>query len=133
MFRHVQLDEVDHLAGKAPAQVADHLVGDPDRHQTQGYRTESQSLAAAGDGDVGDFARERRIAGILGVHERDSVLEIQRIDDVALALVQVHRPRMDGGRGLTRPGTAQQPPGVGLHDDDLAAGRAPDVHRGMWF
>lgn len=40
---------------------------------------------------------------------------------------------MDRRRGLTHPGTAQQAPGVGLDDHDLATRRAADVHRAMRF
>lgn len=96
------------------------MIGDSHRHQTQSNGPEDQPLAGAGDRDVGDLSRERGIAGILGVHEGDSVLEIQRVNDVGLALVQVHRAWVRCGRGLTDAHAAQEPPGSGLHDDDLA-------------
>ncbi|CKR87151.1 Uncharacterised protein [Mycobacterium tuberculosis] len=133
MFRHVQLHEVQHLPGQLAAQVADDVIGDSHRHQTQSNGPEDQPLAGAGDRDVGDLSRERGIAGILGVHEADSVLEIQRVNDVGLALVQVHRAWVRCGRGLTDAHAAQEPPGSGLHDDDLATDSPPDIHGGMRF
>ena len=59
--------------------------------------------------------------GILGVHERDAVLEIERVDDVALALMQVDRSGMDRCGRLAGTGTAQHPAGAGLQDRDLPA------------
>ena len=61
--------------------------------------------------------------------EGDSRLQVEGVDDVALALMQIHRAGVHRRRCLTRPGTAQHPPGVGFQDRDLSAGGAPDVHR----
>ena len=79
------------------------------------------SLALPGDDDVGQFAGERRVSGVLGVHERDAVLEIERVDDIALALMQIDRARVHRRRGLADARAAQQPAGVGLQDRDLPA------------
>jgi hypothetical protein len=35
----------------------------------------------------GELARERRIAGVLRVHKRDAVLEVERVDDATLTLM----------------------------------------------
>lgn len=44
-------------------------------------------LTGSGDGDSSYFPRERRIAGIFGVDEGDALLEIQRVNEIGLALV----------------------------------------------
>ena len=89
------------------------------------------SLARSGHRDVGELPGERRVAGILGVHESHAVLEIERVDHVRLALVQIHRARMDGRRRPADVGATQQPPGLGLQNRDLAARGTADVDRGM--
>jgi hypothetical protein len=85
--RHIEFDEVDDLAAEEAAQVTGHGVGDthgdkPNRHGAVGL-----SLAGSCDCDVGDFAGERGVSGIRRVDECDTVFEVQRVDDVGLALM----------------------------------------------
>ena len=82
-----------------------------------------------GDDDVGDVARRRRVAGILRPYERDAVLEVQRVDQVTLALVQVDRAGVHRRGRLARARAAEHSAGAGLEDRDLAARRPADVHR----
>jgi hypothetical protein len=65
------------------------------------------------------------------VHERDPVLEIQRVDDITLTLMQIHRAGVNRRRGLAHARAAEQSTGIGLQNRDLAAGRTSNVHRGM--
>ncbi len=58
-------------------QVADHGVGHGDRHEPNCHRPVGLSFPLAGDGDIGQFAGECGVPGVLGVDERDAVLEIE--------------------------------------------------------
>ena len=42
--------------------------------------------ARAGHGDVCDFSRVRGVTGILFVHERHAVVEVERVNDVGFAV-----------------------------------------------
>lgn len=127
----VEFDEVEHLAGQGAPQVPGDGVRDGNRYHAERDRPEVGVVARPGDRDVGDLPRVGRIAGILGMHERDRRLQVQRVDQVGLTLMQVHRTRVHRRRGPARPDPAQQPAGVGLQDGDLAAGGAADIDRRM--
>ncbi len=98
--RHIQFDEVDDLAGQPATQIADDLAGDADRDQAQRHRTEYLAFTGPGDLDVGEFPCERGISGILGVNESHALFEVQRIDHITLALMQIHRARVHRSGGL---------------------------------
>ena len=98
----VQFDEVDHLTVESTAQVAHDLVGHADRDQTQGDRPERTALAGPGDRDVGEFTCERGVSGVFGMYEGHAFVEVQRVDDVTLALMQVHRAWMHRCGRLSR-------------------------------
>ena len=65
------------------------------------------------------------------MYERDAVLEVQGIHQIALALVQIDGTRVHRGGGLAGTGVAQHPAGVRLEDRDLTTDRSPDVHGGV--
>ena len=87
----------------------------------------SVSLARPGDDDVGQFTGDRGVSGVAGVYEGDAVLEIERVDDVAFALMQVDRARVHRRGRLHDAGAAKQSTGLGLQDRDLPAGGSADV------
>ena len=60
--------------------------------------------------------------------ERNPVIDIERVHHVTLSLVQVHRTRVHGPRGLAGLCASQHPTGIGFDDGDAAAGCAADVH-----
>ncbi len=91
------------------------------------------SLALAGDLDIGQRPRESRVPGIFGVDERDSVLEVQGIDHVAIALMQIHRPGVDRRGCLPRSRAAHHAARSAFQNRDLSTGGAPDVDLGMWI
>src|ERR1700743_1090942 len=85
--RHIELDEVYALPGQTLAQITDDPIGHAHRHQAQGDRSENPSFAWSGHRDVGEFTSERGISGILAMHESQALVEVQRVDDIALALM----------------------------------------------
>ena len=132
LLRHVEVDEVDHLTGWAATQVADDPAGHRYRNQSQGHRAVVGSLAGTRDGDIGDCPGIGRVPGILGVDERNSVIDIERVHHVTLSLVQIHRTRVHGSWGLAGLRASQHPTGIGFDDGDAAAGRAADVYVVVW-
>ena len=60
---------------------------DRDRNQPHRYRAVDRLFARTGDSDVGDLAGICRIPRILGVHESQAGVKVQRVHQVALAAV----------------------------------------------
>ncbi len=99
--------------------------------EAHSHRTERALLRHGGHDDVGDLPRGGGPFGLLGVHERDPVVEVQLVDDERLAAVQVHRARMHGRRCPAAVDGAEHPSGVGFDDGDLGADAAADVDVGV--
>ncbi len=120
--RQVQRFLAEHLTAAQPlAQEGHDLAGDVDRDEREPDALQGAAAQLLDHRDVGDLAGRGGEVRVVAVHQRDGVLEVERVDHPALALVEV-----DGAgvclavrrRGVDR---AQQPPGVPL---DQAHGRA---------
>ncbi len=108
-------------------EVADDLVGHLDGAEDQVDALVRRRPQRVHDHDVGELAGGRRVVGLLGVQQRDAVLEVEGVDDPALALVQVHRARVRlGVRGAAVHG-AEQPAGTGLDEPYRRPARAAQV------
>src|SRR6185312_1724344 len=97
-------------------------------HDSHRDRARRVPLAGTRHGDVGQLPRRGRVARIVGPDEGDAVLEVERVDHVALALVQVDGAGMDRRRSLAGAGAAQHSTRSGLYDRDLSTRGTADVY-----
>ena len=129
--RQVERAGVDHLAGRDAAPlVADDLVGHIDRAEEEADRARVDDVRDRLHRQRGDIAGVGRPVRLLGVHERDPVLEIEVVDDVRDALVQVHRAVVHLAVRGARVDGAEQPAGRRLDDRDRRAAGAAQIDVG---
>src|SRR4051812_27352596 len=124
--REVQGLLADDLAGLGAAHlVGDDLLGDFDGAEVQGCLAPGLGFLSVEDSDVGEVAGRGGVVGFGGGDQGDGVLEVEEIDQVGLALVQVDGAFVDGGVGRGRVDGAEQPARTGFDDlDGKAAGAA---------
>lgn len=91
--RHVQFDRVENLARRQSSEVSDHLMGHLDLDERDLDVAELLLLENGGDRDLGGLAgRGRPVGGVLRVHQGESLVEIEFVDDVRLTLMDVDAP-----------------------------------------
>ena len=126
-YRQVQRPGVDHLAGADPAAlVRDDLAGHVHLAEEQPDRAGVHVRADRHHGQVGDVAGVGGPVRLRGVHQRDRVVQVQVVDHVRDALVQVDRPGVQHEVRRARVDGAEQPPGGRL---DHGRPGAPPVPR----
>ncbi len=82
-----------------------------------------------GDRDVGDLPGRGGPVRFLRVDQRETLVEVEVVDDERLTLMDVHRARVGGGRGPPGVDGPEEPAGLAVDDRDLGADAAPDVER----
>src|SRR5680860_1899660 len=84
-------------------------------------------LRLGDDRDLGDLARRGGVVGGRAVDDRHVLVEIERLDEIRIALVQVDSSGMRGAMARRLVDCAQQTPGVPLDQSYRAAARGADV------
>ncbi|QDL75601.1 hypothetical protein DNK48_24880 [Streptomyces malaysiensis subsp. malaysiensis] len=126
--RKVQLGLAEDLTGdQLAAQKRDDLVGDLDRAETQPRVPPGDLGGGLQDGDRRGVAGRGRVGRSGLLHQGDRVVEVELLDEIAPALMEVDGALVDGGVGRRGVHGAQQPPGGRLDDLDRAAARPADV------
>src|SRR3546814_6023048 len=88
-------------------------------------------LELFGDRDFGGLAGRGGPVRILGVYQCESDVEVQFVDDVGLALMDVHGAGMNCGRSAARVDSAQHPAGFTVDNGHLSSDAAANVQRAV--
>ncbi len=130
-LRQVQWGHVEDLPAAQPPLIA----GDPSGHlhvrQRQGHGPGRHRLQRLHEVDRHLLSRGGRPLRHLGVTQRQSLVEVEFVDDERLALVQVQRAGVDLRAGADGVDSAEHPAVHRVHDHHLRAALAADVDLGV--
>ncbi len=132
LLRQIEGVQVDDLVvGESLALERDHLLGHGHDPEPQRYPERLSALANLFDEGLGLDLRLRVVVGVGGAHERAATADVELVDLVGLAQMEVDRARMDGRERALRLDEPEQLARLGVDNGEaVGGGRAKRDRRG---